>query len=279
MGAWILVATYRTWSDVIVFIAVERDQIRIEMMSYELAHQAYHTKDDVKKRCRAILCSTPKGQLVGPDDFAFLLEVFAFNPEWEQKAAGGITGVTTDSKGLYKTRYFVLTRAGGMINLARDGISVEDAINNMPSSRGNNKMPKHLNDFKKAARNAVKNQIDEYRVRALSDGQTHCRLSSANLATDANPLHVDHADPLTFDKLLYDFCQINELNPLKVELKEIHTVVVIADSFTESEWQKYHLKNANLRLVVRDANLGQPKIKIQWESTFIYTHARLSCVV
>lgn len=247
-------------------------------MPYELACQTYATKADVRKRCQAILRNTPKGQFVGPDDFAFLLAVFAFNIEWGQKAAGGITGVTTDSKGLYNTPYFVLIRADGPINLEIDGISFKDAIDNMPSSRGNRKMPQHLINFRKAAHNAIKSQVDEYRARALSAGQAHCKLSGANLAADAKPLHVDHANPSTLHRLLFDFCQLNDLNPLRVELTEINTVVVIADSFTESEWQEYHRKNAKLRLVVSDANLRLPKIKIPWENTFTNARSCLPCV-
>jgi uncharacterized protein DUF3223 len=81
-------------------------------MPYIIADESFNTKDQLTARCRAILSATPDGQLVTEDALPFLLDLFQYHDEWEQKAVGGVRGISTQNT-LHGTRCFVLLLKAG----------------------------------------------------------------------------------------------------------------------------------------------------------------------
>ncbi|KPZ11998.1 Uncharacterized protein ALO40_00880 [Pseudomonas syringae pv. viburni] len=76
---------------------------------------------------------------------------------------------------------------------------------------------------------------------------------------------VDHLAPNTFDQLLFNFCQVNQINPLDVVVGSRDGVVAfLEDTNLRIAWEGYHLKHARLRIISKTGNLKLPKPPIPW---------------
>lgn len=226
-------------------------------MPYVLADESFRTKENVTTRCREILSATPDGSLVSDSSLPFLLDLFRHHDEWAQKTAGGVVGISTQTTS-HGTRCFVFVRNdGGTID-----ISFPHAIRLIPSTRTANLIPQGLRDFRSAARKGIEAQIRDFRDSQL--------VSSSECPITGEALHrgncaVDHAPPITFDSLIFNFCQSKGINPIAVAVGSINgTVAVFEDPLLLVAWQEYHRENAVLRLVSRIGNLQLPKVAVQW---------------
>lgn len=73
-------------------------------------------------------------------------------------------------------------------------------------------------------------------------------------------VHVDHEPPLTFDRLLFEFCEETATNPLNESIGSRNGVVAFFENRgLASYWSQFHETKARLRLTTRDANLRQGK--------------------
>lgn len=163
-------------------------------MPYLIADESFSAKVALTDRCRAIPATTTDGQMVDDDCAEFLFELFQYHDEWDQKASGGVRGISTQTT-RHGTRCFGLLNRGG----DRIDISFPHAIRLVPNTR-----TAALRDFRSAARNAVRAEIYGFRDRALQEVQD-CPYTGETLARST--CAVDHAPPKTFDELLFDFCQ------------------------------------------------------------------------
>lgn len=234
-------------------------------MSYEIAGQTYRSKQAVTEKCRAILNATPVGETVSADDLPFLAGVFQHHPEWSEKSANGFDGVSVGFSDFYRTRYFTILSQGEEVS----DISYPHAIKHIPSHSRKSKQPQKLMDFRNAARAAIRPQIDAFRAQA----DPVCALTGADLSQTAKSMHIDHEPPATFDCILFDFCQREQLNPLLVDVVEIETVPVFSDSRIASNWQAYHQEKARLRVTAAKANLGLAKAHVPWDQLFSFNNA------
>lgn len=226
-------------------------------MPYVLAEESFSTKNKITTRCREILNATPDGNFVSEDILSFLMELFQHHDEWPQKSAGGILGISTQTTS-HGTRCFVLLRKNG----DTIDISFPHAIRLISSNRSNNLIPQALRDFRNAARNGVETQIWEFRDCHLTNALA-CPITGEKLNRDN--CAVDHMPPTTFDSLLFNFCQINQINPLSVTVGSKNgTIAVFEDAELLAAWQDHHRSKASLRLVSRVGNLQLPKMVIPW---------------
>lgn len=227
-------------------------------MPYTIAGKTYRTKKDVTARCQAILYATPVGGMVDMDDAAFLLGLFSHHTEWTQKHGPGISAITTQFNG-HETKGFWLIRVDG----ESIDISFMHAIKHLPTARKADLTPQPLIDFKRGAREAIKDQIDEFRSKTVFSTQ--------------DGMHVDHAYPRTFDALLFGFCLENGINPLTVEVVEregcLHHII---DDEIRDSWWAYHRHYAELRLLSSVDNLKAKKARIDWSKTWDKAGARES---
>lgn len=214
---------------------------------YVLAGKAYRTKADVMRRCRDIMSETPNGSPVALDDAAFLLDLFSHHTEWQAKYGLGISAIIPGDVA-YGSRGFWLHRVDGSII----DISFHHAVKHLPTPRTKDLMPQPLIDFKRGARQAIRDQVDAFRATQTPiDGD--------------KPSHVDHIYPRTFDALLLGFCLEHKINPLGVEVLEqsagLHYIV---DDALRGAWAHYHARWAVMALVTETENLKAPKAKCSW---------------
>ncbi len=226
-------------------------------MPYLVAEEIFPTKEAITARCRNILTATPDTTLVADDSVPFLMALFQYHNEWLEKSSGGVIGISTQTT-IQGTRCFVLRRSiGDQID-----ISYVHAIRLLPNPRTAPLLPQALRDFRNAAREAINTQIYEFRDRELRRSLV-CPYT--NIIITRENCAVDHTPPQTFDRLLFDFCLNNQINPLTVRIgSQGGTVAVIEDQFILSSWQSHHRNLAQLRLISRIGNLQLPKVSHPW---------------
>ncbi len=226
-------------------------------MPYIVAEESFPTKSAITERARAILARTPDGQPTTEVDSDFLLALFLHHDEWCEKSSGGVRKITTQTT-VHGTRCFILCKHDD----ETIDISFPHAIRLMESTRTVDLLPQRLRDFRNAARSAVRIQIYDFRNRALG-GVLNCPITGEQLSRDNAA--VDHTPPLTFDQLLFTFCQEHCINPLKISVaSEGGVVPAFEDTDLRDRWQAFHQARAALRLTSRIGNLQLPKSRLQW---------------
>jgi hypothetical protein len=229
---------------------------------YSIRGETFTTKAAITARCRGIRDSTPDGTSVAADsDVAFLLDLFStWHDEWDDKTVGGFVGFTTmtvRANGA-PTRCFAIQTAD------RDlvDISFPHAVRRIETARTPTLIPQALRDFRNAARVAIASQTVAYRKAALT-ADTTCPITGAKLTV--GNCAVDHYG-LSFDELLFEFCQQRGVNPLKVQIGSFQGVQAqISDPVLVSDWQTYHQQHAQLRLIDKIENLRISKPRVEWD--------------
>ncbi|WP_036993689.1 DUF3223 domain-containing protein [Metapseudomonas furukawaii] len=230
-------------------------------MPYLIGDEFFDTKELIKERCRQILAQTPDGYAVEEVSAEFLLHLFQHHDEWEQKSAGGVDGISTQTT-VHGTRCFVLRKPSAV----EVDISFPHAVRLLPSSRTAKLMPQALRDFRAAARTAIKGQIHNFRDQELLVA-TSCPITGEQLSRSSAA--VDHIAPDTFDQLLFRFCLDHQINPLKVRIGSLEGVVAtFEDQALSASWQGFHQQRAQLRLISRLGNLKLSKLSAPWDELF-----------
>jgi hypothetical protein len=226
-------------------------------MAYFLANEDFETKAHLTTRCRNILAATVDGQHVSEQSLPFLIELFQHHDEWAQKIGDGISGISTQTTS-HGTRCFDLIRKDG----TRIDISFPHAIRLIPTTRSGSLLAQALRDFRNAARSAIESQIQRFREKHLGLKPV-CPIT--NDVLHRGNCAVDHTPPLTFDAILFEFCQTQKINPLNFEVGSVGgTVAMFESEVLMSNWQIHHQEHAVLRLVSKVGNLQLPKTKVDW---------------
>ena len=113
--------------------------------------------------------------------------------------------------------------------------------------------------LKKAMRSSIDNQIREFKEKYNDNICKLCR-------EEIKEIHVDHE--IYFDTLVVDFLEYVRNKgitiPTEFEDKDDRTnrpCFLQCDIYFESEWLKYHYRNAKLRILCQDCNLKRSKPK------------------
>ena len=230
-------------------------------MHYTITGDAYKTKEDIIRECRRILYSEDLGKPVAEGDFRFLREVFSYHRKWEAKSKGGVRSITT-AKTEQGSVGFLLIRAAG----SPETISFMKAIRSIPSTRSRPTVPPQLEELREAAREAISFQVSDFRKNNFTDGDL-CAVSGDPITLEN--YSVDHVPPLTFDNLLFNFCTLRDIDPLRVKLD---TTTGTKTRFCSIElledWREYHAQNCELRILSRRGNSQLPKETPDWPSLF-----------
>jgi hypothetical protein len=217
-------------------------------MSYVLGQVSFDTKQAVTQACRDILHATPQGKAITSTEQVFLLDLFQHHTEWLEKRGPGVSAITTMVT-WHGTKCFVLHRVDG----SQVDISFAHAIKHLPPSAKRDLKPQRLLDFKMGARAAIKDQIDAFIA------------SQPPELYSPHAWHVDHVPPLTFDQLLFNFCQEQGISPERVTVSEQPGCVPrIDDDAILQAWSIYHQEHAQLRLLPKTENLRLPKSRLDW---------------
>lgn len=108
--------------------------------------------------------------------------------------------------------------------------------------------------YMEAARRAVADQIADFKNFVLAKGAFTCPVSGETV--DRSNCHVDHEEPLTFEKLALDFLRMKGVPIESVRLTARGYGRGFTDSAWEQEWAEYHRRHARLQAVSRRANLS-----------------------
>ena len=105
---------------------------------------------------------------------------------------------------------------------------------------------------------SIKEQIDEFRK---SSDLFRCKLCNCSLL--GKQIHIDHHEP-HFSEIVKDFLEIHKQElviPKKYKSIEITHELSFSDDdkWIETEFQKYHLDNATLRVLCITCNLSKEK--------------------
>ena len=156
------------------------------------------------------------------------------------------------------TRCFMLRRHCD----AEVDIGFTHAVKLIPSTRAKERQSQKLLDFRAGARTAITEQIRLFRDQGLV-GAASCPVTGESLGR--HNVAVDHLAPNTFDQLLFNFCQVNQVNPLGVVVGSRDGVVAfLEDTSLRVAWEDFHLKHAQLRIISKTGNLKLPKPSIPW---------------
>lgn len=230
---------------------------------YTIGGEAFVSKDKIKVRCREIRDEVPDGDPVaGSAKVSFLLDLFStWHDEWDEKSAGGFVGFTTmtvRANGKETRCFAIRTADGDLID-----ISFTHAVRLIETARTVALVPQALRDCRNAARVEIARQTMNYRATELSAG-TRCSVTGQQLT--ASNCAVDHQGQ-GFDELLFAFCRLRSINPLRVQVGSVNGVQArFVDRALAQDWRSYHQQHAQLRLVEKTANLRIPKARISWDT-------------
>lgn len=226
-------------------------------MKYEYAGERFRTKGAVRDRAREILYRYKPGVPLVGQDLLFVGALLSHHPRAEVKIGVGVAAITVEWNPVHaNNKGFWITRIDG----TKTDFSFYECITPTP----------YAMKVKSALRAAVSDQTQEFRARSYAAehnpnmGFICPILGGRTLYSEA---HVDHAPPLTFDRLVADFlddygCSIKEVKVIDSQDGQIGDS--LADKLLLMTWRDYHAKKAVLRMVSWLGNLKQPKERVEY---------------
>lgn len=214
----------------------------------QIGANSFKSKADAKNHARAIMARHAVGEPITGVDELFLRDLITCHPEAIQKTGCGISYFTSQIDPVWKTtRCFVIVRNDG----STTDFSFHTCID------GND----HRKDVLHALRHAVADQIITFQRCAFACGvPIVCPYTGERLSASA--CHVDHVPPDTFLQLVGRWMAQESLQypDLKlVDNADNQWVRILKDDSLSSSWQRFHICNANLRIISPVANLSHVK--------------------
>ncbi len=189
-------------------------------------------KTNYYKQVTGILYAVPAGSLLEERLTPFVIQALSRHPEWGRRTERGVVALRV-------CRTVITARA--FFPVIEDATTSPECIGAETAIKGPRPA---LSEFFRAARVAIE-------VQTWAFGVQH----GAVVGQD----HVDHLAPLTFDQLLFAWCSLNALDPVRVRLDWSEFRYDIADPHLRRSWQDFHAKHAELRVITRAENLRLPK--------------------
>lgn len=181
-----------------------------------------------------------------------LLDVLDYHPDAAAKIGIGVKRFIVAIEPVYKGRGFIIERHDS----SRIDFSFMKCLTYTREP--------HKKQVLRACRVAVKDQILSFKTEVYGISKyTRCAITSLNMQW--KDCHVDHKPPLTFDTLVFDFLMANNLKLENIKVVPVGTTVFFVDANLCARWLQYHQEHAVLQPTLNHANLGQRKIKVNWE--------------
>ena len=238
-------------------------KIRIDKFKgYIVNGEYFEKKDDVKKRASSILNSYEIGAFLSGNDLDFVLALLDNHPESTSKKGEGVKSIKIVPHEEFgkKNKSFAIVRVDG----TETDFSFMKCIT----------PPTPLGVFKQTCRRTIEFQIVSFKKKYFKDNEDSngfivCPIT--NELVNFENAHVDHQPPKTFDRLVEAFVQQFQIDISQVEIGGVadgDVVRYFVDKKLSVEWQEFHRRNADLRVVSEYANLSvinreQPKISSQ----------------
>lgn len=204
----------------------------------EIGGVAFASKAAAQRHIRGIVNDAPIGPLSG-EAFEFVLALLQRHSRAETKIGCGVASISVRAVQPYGTRCFWITRHDG----TETDFSWHECLS--PSSQEDK--------FLRACRNTVRPQV----AAAKASPPERCPITGEELGPDN--LHVDHAEPWTFEAIVDAFVRERGLNIETLDLdgdEDGEVVQRFADAALATDFAEFHEKRANLRCVSVRANLS-----------------------
>lgn len=196
-------------------------------------------KKPILERARQILNGRLLGAPIEGDDDRFLRDLIALHPEAEAKIGCGVERFEVRGNE-WNGRTFWLIR--------HDGTATDFSFIKALSP------PSAFQDFAKACREAVVDQVIRFKTDALEGPGQVCPITGEPI-TRANA-HVDHSPPWTFDVLVRAFAEGRDLAAEVEPTRDGDLRTYFRDPATREAFAGFHAERARLRIVSRWANLS-----------------------
>lgn len=218
--------------------------------TYTVNKQRFHRKSDLCNYIRSIVAKYQNDRPIDKTDFDFVFDLLRNHPNAEAKIGAGVASIVVRRNPIYPaTRGFYLYRIDG----SSTDFSWVECVSPSP------KRKKVL----AALRFAVESQTIAFKRAFFDNGGGHCELTGEPITFVGS--HVDHVPPLTFDRLVDQFCCEYGLNlealPLRDEFADNRYIDVLDDDVVTFRFAEYHRQFANLRVLSRLGNLSYAKRK------------------
>lgn len=222
----------------------------------------FRTKRDAVEFFRRMLGKYALDQTVTPDDQRLLTALVARHRHADDLLSRPIAAFRVVKGELYgNSRRFEIVRDDGSVN----EFSYLKCIS--PPSDG------HRDDVLWAFRCDVIDQTRAFHDTAFSGASTvACAITGKPVKRSDS--HVDHAPPLTFQVVAYNF-----LTEIGLRIQDVAVTLeghldscaakYLADRELAARWQEYHRRHARLRITSKKANLTQKKQKVDFSNILL----------
>ncbi|MFG2235101.1 DUF3223 domain-containing protein [Streptomyces sp. NPDC048723] len=209
-------------------------------LEYLINGEHFRTQKALRERIREIVKPYRYDEVVREADEEFLRDLITRHPDYEAKVGVGVGGfvvVRTE----WNNRGLMLVRIDG----SEIDISWEECLKATP----------HAQQVRGCLRRAVKEQVIAVVAKAFVHGSVVCAVTGDSIASPREA-DVDHYQPV-FEELAESFIQehggleafvIAPDNAAGFSVAELESEALVTD------WQEYHRKHANLRIVTKHAN-------------------------
>ena len=207
---------------------------------YQVAHEQFLTKAEVKRRCHYIIDTTEDYKPVFDRFVPFLMDLFAYLDDWQEwSATMRHIFVHTNYQGARS--FAVKNRSGCSTEINhKKAISLMLPVQEVPLTKT------FPINYLLAAKASIASDIDAFQQKQFLAG-ARCSVSGA-LLTKKNS-RIEYLPHWTFDNLLFRFTKQNEIDPFdaverpRFDKSQSQLVGNIA-----TEWRELHRKLARLRI-------------------------------
>ena len=226
--------------------------------NYYVGDKFFNTQKELREHIRSILYRYRDFENLNDEDFEFMCEILNRHPDIDRKIKAGIKSIHAETNQDWNnTRSFFINRVDG----TKTDFSFEKCIKGVDKD-------KYLNLFKTAARNAIKDQILDFRNAffaeyADNNGYIICPIEGIKINNEQ--AHVDHIPPHTFDSIVNDFTSEEKIDLTKIQyygFGDCESKKEFKDEELERKFALYHKKRAKLRVLSKKAHLKQKKFLI-----------------
>lgn len=216
-------------------------------MKYIINNKLFETQISLKEYVQNILHSYSDGQELSNAHYSFMLELLSYHPDNYIKVGVGIKSMFVKQNPLYRnTRCFWLIRLDN---------SITD-FSYLECLKGTGQEKKFINCCRVAIEPYTKDFKKNF-FNNLEGSAYFCPYTNEQLYFIGS--HVHHKQPNTFEQLVKDFINENNVDISQVKINSGAMDNKFQDTFIEKEfeqlWIDYHNNHAELQIVSKTANL------------------------
>jgi len=217
------------------------------MTRYHLAGMFFATKDDLVRHIRSVRDATP---LHAEMQDSVVLWLLHRHPQWNQKSVG----MTAIGTAMIK---------GSPAAPSRKEIAILRGTQE-PMDISWTKLVKRLQkDGTLKHPSEPQECLDELRIAARQE------VESQLVSRRAAGFHLDHAHPVTFEQLLFDWVVTTGLRLAQIQVESNDGTEVkrwLRDRQLAADWRKFHQQNAVLILRTPEEHAAQPQLRVDWSA-------------